>query len=212
MTNEVTWNYIQSAFQSAPHWIHSTTLSSNINSITLSLFMSLHNKTTTLTLKTSILNSFAHTCDLVTTNHQVLEIQNGRQHWKWILEASLWMFCIPYHLLVQNQNLQLLWCTCKKPNDIVKWNPTYTIHSHHHNSHISQIRNIFYLQRVEDIGYIFMLVPLIISTDSEWLKLHLSLAKKAWMELYLPSTYYAFMTWYCCSLSMCFIQHTDNYI
>lgn len=129
---------------------------------------SYHSTTITLTHETFILNSFAHTCDLVTMNHQVLEIQNGRQHWKWILEASLWMFCIPYHLLVQNQNLQLLWCTCYKPNDTVKGSPTHVIHPHHHNAHISQIRIIFYFQRVVDIGYKFILVPQIISTDSEW--------------------------------------------
>ena len=43
---KVTWNCTQSAFHSAPHWIHSTTLSSNTNSITLSLLISLHHNNT----------------------------------------------------------------------------------------------------------------------------------------------------------------------
>jgi hypothetical protein len=44
---KVTWNCTQSAFHSAPHWIHSKTLSSNTNSIILSLIISLHNNTNT---------------------------------------------------------------------------------------------------------------------------------------------------------------------
>jgi len=96
------------------------------------------------------------------------------------------MFCTPYHLLVQNQNLQLLWCTCKKPNDIGKGGTTYVIHSHHHDTHISHIRITFYLQRVEDTSYKFMLISLTISTASEWLKIYSSLAKNGWMAGYIP--------------------------